>query len=505
MAVFEKRKSIKLSLDDTVPLQCMIELAQNVKDHTEYVIRVQRGPLSENNWTVTKRYSDFVALDAILRVSGIDLPLPPKKVFGNMEREFIAERKTGLQVYLNTLVSNPFLAPTVEVKKFLDPRNYSVNLQEVALQHVSMYFRSEQGWEVVEPLPDFGWRVRKQYFMVRPPGQPKSLEVMHWTGFGPDQYIPVKELAAIMKILPTLQHPYICPISHAAATENGGMTIRPFREKGTLKDHIYKAKPKMPYLRKYGKQKANNTPQLLEIKTYGRHILEAVKFLQEKGVPYGHLHSGNVIIENGHCLLLDVENSLLGLPPIHRHHIANFKKIQTFESIDVFNFGHLLYEMAFGEPLTTATLDFLPPTCPPQLKDVLESILTPDSCKNGLPVITDLLANPLFSDVYLSPSEKPVLKIPSKLKEVLRSSKEETEKRLREDQKLISQVKRRSKAQAYHAEEEKKNRKKKRSSKKFHSTISETDGSSTTTTPPTSPTPSTPTSPMSPTSPDETS
>jgi hypothetical protein len=25
------------------------------------------------------------------------------------------------------------------------------------------------------------------------------------TGFGPDQYIPVKELSAIMKILPTLQ------------------------------------------------------------------------------------------------------------------------------------------------------------------------------------------------------------------------------------------------------------------------------------------------------------
>jgi PX domain-containing protein kinase-like protein len=59
---------------------------------------VQRGPLSENNWTVTKRYSDFVALDSALRVSGIDLLLPPKKVFGNMDREFIAERKTGLQV-----------------------------------------------------------------------------------------------------------------------------------------------------------------------------------------------------------------------------------------------------------------------------------------------------------------------------------------------------------------------------------------------------------------------
>ena len=54
--------------------------------------------MPENSWTVTKRYSDFVSLDAALKPSGIELPLPPKKVFGNMEREFIAERQIGLQV-----------------------------------------------------------------------------------------------------------------------------------------------------------------------------------------------------------------------------------------------------------------------------------------------------------------------------------------------------------------------------------------------------------------------
>ena len=64
---------------------------------------MQRGPVPENSWTVTKRYSDFVALDAALKPSGIELPLPPKKVFGNMEREFIAERQIGLQVESCTL------------------------------------------------------------------------------------------------------------------------------------------------------------------------------------------------------------------------------------------------------------------------------------------------------------------------------------------------------------------------------------------------------------------
>ena len=33
-----------------------------------------------------------------LQVSGVTLPLPPKKVFGNMDNAFIAERQQGLQV-----------------------------------------------------------------------------------------------------------------------------------------------------------------------------------------------------------------------------------------------------------------------------------------------------------------------------------------------------------------------------------------------------------------------
>ena len=47
-----------------------------------------------------KRYSDFTALDTEIKISNIDAPLPPKKVFGNFDREFVAERQQGLQVTL---------------------------------------------------------------------------------------------------------------------------------------------------------------------------------------------------------------------------------------------------------------------------------------------------------------------------------------------------------------------------------------------------------------------
>lgn len=70
---------------------------------------MQRGPIPENSWTVDKRYNEFVALDAELRISNIELQLPPKKVFGNFDREFIAERQQGLQVHV-LYTSNIFVS-----------------------------------------------------------------------------------------------------------------------------------------------------------------------------------------------------------------------------------------------------------------------------------------------------------------------------------------------------------------------------------------------------------
>lgn len=64
----------------------------------EFVIRVQRGPLPDKSWRVYKRYNDFLKLHAQLQVSGIPLPLPPKKIIGNMDPNFIAERQKQLQV-----------------------------------------------------------------------------------------------------------------------------------------------------------------------------------------------------------------------------------------------------------------------------------------------------------------------------------------------------------------------------------------------------------------------
>ncbi|TSM44112.1 PX domain-containing protein kinase-like protein [Bagarius yarrelli] len=408
MALMEKPAAGKLLLDDTVPLTAVIETSQNLQSHT-----------------VIRRYSDFDMLNNSLLISGLNLPLPPKKLIGNMDREFIAERQKGLQSYLNFLTQHHILSSCELIKKFLDINNYSANYTEIALQQVSMFFRSDLIWEVVEPLKDIGWRIRKRYFLVKNKEQPKERQVLSWVDFGPDKFLSDKDLQSVMKLLPSLS-----------------------------------VKPKEAFLKKYCNPKKIQGLELQQIRTYGRQILEALKFLHDKGFPYGHLHASNVVIEDNTCKLLDIENSTLGLPSYYRPYVTQFRKINTTDSVDVYSFGHLLYEMTYGRPPDVVPVDQYPSVAYTSVVSVLQSILSTEACKTGMPTVPQLLQTPLFSDVLLFNTEKAQFKVTSKLKEALKLSKECLEKRLQEEQRAVQQHRRLTRAQSHHGSEEEKRKRK---------------------------------------------
>ncbi|KFW87148.1 PX domain-containing protein kinase-like, partial [Manacus vitellinus] len=427
----------------------------------EYIIRVQRGVSAENSWQIVRRYSDFDLLNNSLQISTLSLPLPPKKLIGNMEREFIAERQKGLQAYLDVITTHHILSNCELVKKFLDPNSYSVNYTGSALKHVG---NNLQNCDIVHVIiydkaspalyVDQAEIVKSKYLNYFTEGQDKQ-------NLGEGELVINGEGCCWEVIcLSECKHPYIYKITFATANESSALVIRPFSEKGTLKDLIYKAKPKDPFLKKYCNPKKIQGLELQQIKTYGRQILEVLKFLHEKGFPYGHLHSANVMLDGDTCKLLDLENSLLGLPSFYRSYFSQFRKINTLEGVDVHCFGHLLYEMTYGRPPDTIPVESFPPAPSVFVVSVLESILTCEAMKNGMPTVSRLLQMPLFSDVLLTNSEKPQFKIPTKLKEALKISKECIEKRLTEEQKLIHQHRRLTRAQSHHgSEEEKKKRK----------------------------------------------
>ena len=56
---------------------------------------------------------------------------------------------------------------------------------EIALRNVSMFFRSEPNWQVVEPLRDVGWRFRKQFYLINNKADPKQQRyILSWVGWG---------------------------------------------------------------------------------------------------------------------------------------------------------------------------------------------------------------------------------------------------------------------------------------------------------------------------------
>ncbi|KAG0711361.1 PX domain-containing protein kinase-like protein [Chionoecetes opilio] len=418
MAVFERKKEDRLGTDDTKPLVCRITDTQNTEGHVEYLLEVWRIPDVETKWNVSHRYSDFAQLHAALRVGTVALPtLPPKKVFGNTDRDFINERRLALQV-------------------------------EEGRQNVHLVLRSGGSHEVTEAIPQCGTRVTKVFFLAHPLADPKTQHVLWWSPFGPDRAMNLRDTHATLTALVHCQHPYIVASVSSVATEAGVCVVRPWIPQGSLRDMIHQTRPKASALVKYSGDKLVAVAEK-KCAVYGRQVLEALLFLHEKGLGHGHIHTGNMVIENNVCRLLDLENQVVGLPNQLRAQVVLHRRINSIEAIDVYGFGHALYEMLFQRRLEADTCEDFPPECSPMPRSVLESILSVEACKNGLPTVAGLLTHPFFNEVPLHSYEKPILKLPSSVKQAVAASHQGLLTRLAADQKKVRQQRKVSKAELF--------------------------------------------------------
>lgn len=254
-----------------------------------------------------------------------------------MRPEFIAERRLALQNYLNIVLMNPILASSLPAKKFVDPESYNQSFHDIAVQNAALCLRTEGTYALGKSLGLIGWRIRKHYFKVvlkvsgssstahtsgssshsskhiltksssqshskllttagslSLESQPKCLEgveflILAWTEYGPDKYMDEKEIHNILKMLTTIQHPFIMPIEYVASNDSGALFIRNFYTKGSLKDALYGTSPKNPFLQKYGNPigRGRGPMPIKDIAIYGRQILEALQFLHSKGLPCG--------------------------------------------------------------------------------------------------------------------------------------------------------------------------------------------------------------------------
>ncbi|CAF5123285.1 unnamed protein product, partial [Rotaria sp. Silwood1] len=232
---------VRTPIDDTLPMTCVIESSQLVEGHGVYSIRVARASNDPScSWVVTKRFREFDDLNNILKEYGFEFELPKKKLLGRTDRTFMAERQKGLQTYLHTLVQQFELCNSLVIQRFLDPENHMMNYSELALQHVSMFIRSTNNiYQIVEQLPDLGWRYNKSYFLATKTGVSKDDRyLLSWCHYGLDKAFGEKDIANCLKLLKSIVHPLIVPIDEIYANETGTLTVCRFYSKGSLKDYL---------------------------------------------------------------------------------------------------------------------------------------------------------------------------------------------------------------------------------------------------------------------------
>ena len=393
-----------------------------------------------------------------------------------MDSNFLHERRVGLQHFINAILRSSLFSHHTAVKKFLDPHNYTEEIETTRQQQAAMFVRSEPSWQLQGSLKEVGWRIRKFFFAVKSDRLEKENRyLLAWVEHGQDMCLePDTSLMACLRVLTTIQHPYIEPVTYASASEKGSTVVRQYSATGSLRDYLAKAKPEQPRLKKYGNTKTKVELSVSDLKTIGRQILEGLKFLHNKGWPYGHLHAGNVLFDGQTCRLLDVENSVLGLSPLRRAYLLTMKGVKCLQDVDVYNFGHLLYEIIFRVPLDSPYIDRPLDNCPPEFRPVLNSILSSSVIDARLPAIDELLGDPCFSSVVIRHNEKPVFKI-SKLKDSLVRCRNTIETRLKEDQRKIRQFQRLSKARSEIMSEEEKTKRRKSAKRKSLQTAASVD------------------------------
>lgn len=474
----------ELPIDPILPMTCVIESSYIINGHGEYSIRITRI-LSEASWIITKRFREFVDLNNTLKEYGFNFELPKKKLLGNTNRLFMAQRQAELQVYLNTIVQYIELCNSLTVHRFLDPASHTTNYPESALQHVSMFVRSMNNlYQIIEPLHEFGWRYNKCYFIGTKTGYSKDERyLLVWSHYGLDRTLGEKEITSCLKLLKSISHPFIAPIDEVYANESGTLTIYRYHNRGSLKDYLHRTKPIAgSYWKRYGPNSSSRRCDLNQIKMLGRQILEALYFLYENNLLYGHLHSGNVFFDfeqTQSIKLFDITNSITGVSSKYRYYLSNFKHIHTLKQCDIYAFGRLLYELSTGEECPFGVCAEFPYLIPNPVQEILSKILVPSA---HLPTIEQLLNEPFFQTTFSTGLERFQLKLNTKAKEAFEQIHRITQERLAIDQIKIKSAQHQLKISSYLMSDEEKlrrrrERKAKALEKQFENSMSSTDTS----------------------------
>ncbi|XP_035443643.1 slowpoke-binding protein isoform X2 [Spodoptera frugiperda] len=259
-----------------------------------------------------------------------------------------------------------------------------------ALAICTEYLSQSPRYDLLSALGSIGSRMNKHWFAIHDNSikTDRLLTLMPLTSKCPIEQGERSKIL-IMELFRALHHPYIYPVLDLELCNGHALTVLPFNARGSLKDLIYKSTWNEDYTRKYGTM-GTGLPAW-QVARFGRQMLEGLLFLKEKGFPpFRHLHSGNVVVQNGVARICGLENTLIGAQP--RCPIALAAQLEHVEALSL---GHVLFEMCAG---TEIDLSLLPDLLPnyPNVVEIIEQIFGPRT-----PTLHELLLCELFRKIDL--------------------------------------------------------------------------------------------------------
>lgn len=134
---------------------------------------------------------------------------------------------------------------------------------------------------------------------------------------------------AFVQIVTGLRSHFVYPTVQADFVPEKQLAVccREVSSKGSLRDVLHQAKWSRPAEEKYQTNKKATPFSEARIITWGRHILEGANYLRLKGLPPGHIHAGNIIVDNNVCRITDYENKLLNFKVSVLMHVGFYLSI----------------------------------------------------------------------------------------------------------------------------------------------------------------------------------
>eukprot|EP00605_Chrysophyceae_sp_TOSAG23-4_P002551 GSChrysophyteH1.ASY1.ANO1.2816.1 assembled CDS len=366
--------------DDGLINFCRISAVGTARDsdkkaYSVYYLNVKCTSSVPNNWFVYRRYSQFRRLSDVLRSEGYYVPvLPPKKLLGTFNPEFVRQRRADLETWLSSVAvqhtmhagakdpqSHPYYRqfltegankpPSPLVRVYPEHGDFAVadgkSAQSTKNKKVSI-----EDFELVRVIGkgSFG-----KVTLVRKKTDAKLFAMKVLAKQNIIKRKQVEHTRTERSVLGKLNHPFIVKLHYAFQTEAKLYFVLDYAAGGELFFHLSRMKKFPEHMSRF----------------YAAEIALALDAMHEHGVVYRDLKPENILLDGqGHIKLADFglakegivgpaegAHSLCGTPEYLSPEVLDRQGHGT--AVDWWNLGMVLYEMLTGlPPLRNAPLKF---------------------------------------------------------------------------------------------------------------------------------------------------